>query len=141
MAAGRTDSCSSVAIRRVVRGVPELRVCVCKKPCPNAGINVAADSRRREIKPPLFRCSSMGLSFQVRNRPVPLGSKLHPEPSKRPWMVMVHMTNFRLLHFRHSPDRRSRQEIGGFALRIRYGYIEALATVLRSLLWRGKPSP
>jgi len=31
--------------------------------CPNAGINVAADSRRREIKPPLFRCSSMGLSF------------------------------------------------------------------------------
>jgi len=34
-----------------------------KKPRPNAGINVAADSRRREIKPPLFRCASMGLSF------------------------------------------------------------------------------
>ena len=34
-----------------------------KKACPNAGINVAADSRRREIKPLLFRCSSMGLSF------------------------------------------------------------------------------
>jgi hypothetical protein len=48
----------------VVADVPELRV-FAKKPCPNAGINVAAYSRRREIKPPRFRCSSMGLSFQV----------------------------------------------------------------------------
>ena len=34
-----------------------------KKALCERGINVAADSRRREIKPPLFRCSSMGLSF------------------------------------------------------------------------------
>jgi hypothetical protein len=32
----------------------------------------------------------MGLSFQVGNRPGPLGSKLHSEPPKRPWMAVVH---------------------------------------------------
>ena len=46
--------------------------------------------RRRKIKPPRFRCSWMGLSFQVGNRPGPLGSKRHPEPAQRPWMVVVH---------------------------------------------------
>jgi len=58
------------ATASVVADVPERRVCP-QKALSERGINVAADSRRREIKPPLFRCSSMGLSFWVGNRPGP----------------------------------------------------------------------
>ena len=70
----------------VVADVPTARVSA-KKPCPSA--NVTGFAATRDQATALWMLVD-ALKLLVENRPGPLGSKLHPDPPKRPWILVVH---------------------------------------------------